>query len=172
MSLWLRLGLRSQWDSHVIKEAKMTWALVLIPVATDWLYECEISEGMSGWCIKWTNHFFYKMALQWRHNELDDVSNHKHVDCLLNALFRRRSKKTSKLRVTDLCEGNSPVTGELSAERASNAENVSIWWRYHGLNNDNFVNWMAGWRDDWSWGKLRYTVYDKGRRLSRYPWYD
>ena len=34
----------------------------------------------------------------------------------------RRSKKASKLRATGLCEGNSPVTGELPAQRASNAE--------------------------------------------------
>ena len=46
--------------------------------------------------------------LQWRHNERDDVSNHQPHDCLLDLLFRRRSKKTSKLRVTDLCAGNSP----------------------------------------------------------------
>ena len=38
---------------------------------------------------------------------------------------KRRSKETSKLRVTGLCEGNSPVTGEFPAQRASNAENVS-----------------------------------------------
>ena len=44
---------------------------------------------------------------------------------------RRRSKKTSKLRFTGLCEGNSLVTGEFPAQRASNAENVSIWWRHH-----------------------------------------
>ena len=44
---------------------------------------------------------------------------------------RRRSKKTSKLRVAGLCEGNSAVTGEFPAQRASNAENVSIWWRHH-----------------------------------------
>ena len=44
---------------------------------------------------------------------------------------RRRSKKTSKLRVIGLCEGNSPVTGEFPAQRASNAEIVSIWWRHH-----------------------------------------
>ena len=31
-----------------------------------------------------------------------------------------------KLRVTDLCEGNSPVTGEFPAKSGSNAENVSI----------------------------------------------
>ena len=44
---------------------------------------------------------------------------------------RCRSRKTSKLHVTGLCEGNSPVTGEFPAQRASNAENVSIWWRHH-----------------------------------------
>ena len=69
--------------------------------------------------------------LQWRHNGLDSVSNHQPHDCLLNHLFRRRSKKTSKLRVTGLCEGNSPGTGEFPAQTASNAENVSIWWRHH-----------------------------------------
>ena len=63
-----------------------------------------------------------KSALQWRHNERDDVSNHYRHDCLLNRLFRLRSKKTSKFRVTGLCEGNSPVTGEFPAQRASNTE--------------------------------------------------
>ena len=40
-------------------------------------------------------------------------------------------KNPSKLRVTDLCAGNPPVTGEFPAQSASNAENVSFWWRYH-----------------------------------------
>ena len=44
---------------------------------------------------------------------------------------RRRSKKTQKFRVTGLCEGNSPVNGEFPAQRASDVENVSIWWRHH-----------------------------------------
>ena len=53
---------------------------------------------------------------------------------LLNLLLRRRSKKTSKLRgVTGLCAGISPGTGELPAQMASYAENVSIWWRYHEI---------------------------------------
>ena len=69
--------------------------------------------------------------LQWRHNEPDGASNHQPQSCLLNRLFRHRSKKTSKLRVTGLCEGNSPVTGEFPAQRASHAKNVSIRWRYH-----------------------------------------
>ena len=51
--------------------------------------------------------------------------------CLLNRLFGHRRKNTSKLRVSGLCEGNSLMTGEFPAQRASNAENVSIWWRHH-----------------------------------------
>ena len=70
-------------------------------------------------------------TLQWRHDGCHGVSNHRGLDCLLNRLFSRRSKETSKLRVTGLCEGNSPMTGEVPAQRASNAENVSIWWRHH-----------------------------------------
>ena len=42
-----------------------------------------------------------------------------------------KSKKTSKLRVTGLCEGNPQVTGGFPSQRTSNAENVSIWWRHH-----------------------------------------
>ena len=38
----------------------------------------------------------------------------------------RRPKKTSILRVTGLCAGNSPGTGEFSAQMASYAEIVSI----------------------------------------------
>ena len=63
----------------------------------------------------------------------DSVSNYQPHDCLLNRVFRRRSKKTSNLRVTGLCAGNSPGTGEFPAQMASKAENVSIWWRHHVL---------------------------------------
>ena len=47
-------------------------------------------------------------TFHWRHNDQDGVSNHQPHDCSLNCLFRRRSKKTSKLCVTGLCVGNSP----------------------------------------------------------------
>ena len=94
------------------------------PQVTDGFpHKCEVS-------VLW-RHFTGLKSLQWRHNV--GVSNHQPHDCLLNDLFRRRSKKTSKLRGTGLCAGNSPVTGEFPAQRASNAENVSIWWRHHVL---------------------------------------
>ena len=75
----------------------------------------------------------WNMSLQCRNNERDGVSNHKPHDRFLKRLFRRTSKKTSKLRVIGLCEENSPVTGEFPAQRTSNAENDSIWWCHHGI---------------------------------------
>ena len=78
--------------------------------------------------------------LRWRHNGCDSVSNHQPRECLLRRLIRRTSKKTSKLCVTGLCAGNSPETGELPAQMASNAENVSIWWRHHAVHINGSVN--------------------------------
>ena len=48
-----------------------------------------------------------------------------------STVYSGADKKKSKLRVTGLCAGNSPVTSEFRAQRDSNAENVSIWWRHH-----------------------------------------
>ena len=56
-------------------------------------------------------------------------------------LFIQCAKKpTSKLHVTGLCEGNSPVTGEFPAQRVSNGENVSIWWHHHA-HGKNRLQW-------------------------------
>ena len=51
-------------------------------------------------------------TLRWRYIGPDSDSTHQPHGCLLSRLFRRRSKKTSKLRVTGLSVGNSPGTGE------------------------------------------------------------
>ena len=56
------------------------------------------------------HHHIYT-ALHWRHNESDNVSNHQRLDCLLNRLFRHRSKKISKLHVPGLCEWKPQMTG-------------------------------------------------------------
>ena len=95
------------------------------------------SSAKLGFCMRPTGWYvpFLSLssliALLWRHNGCHGVSNHQSRDCLLNRLFRHRWKKTSKLCVTGLCAGNSPVAGEFPAQRASNAENVFIWWRHH-----------------------------------------
>ena len=63
------------------------------------------------YCGLWSIGVGYQspMTLHWRHSRRDGVSNHQPHDCLLNRLFGRRSKKTSKPCVTGLCAGNSPV---------------------------------------------------------------
>ena len=81
-------------------------------------------------CVLLEINLLLLLPLQWRHNGLDGVSNHH---CLISRLFGRRSKKTSKPRVTGLCEGNSTGTGEFPAQRSSRARNVSVWWRHHIL---------------------------------------
>ena len=94
-----------------------------------------ICYTMELWPSETRNH----KPLEWSHNGRDGVSNHQPCDCLLNRLFRRRSMKISKLRVTGLCEGNSPVTGEFPSQRAINAENISIWWRHHVYTASSFL---------------------------------
>ena len=72
-----------------------------------------------------------------------------------SVFFRRRSKKTSTLRVTGLCVRNSPVTGEFPAQMAGNAENVSIWWRHH----------------DYLWSEPLFSaIYARGSILTRAWW--
>ena len=61
----------------------------------------------------------------------DCVSNQQRHDCLLNCIFSRSSKKTSKLHVTGLWAGISLVNSEFPAHMATNMENVSILWRHN-----------------------------------------
>ena len=93
---------------------------------------CSSNELVSIWTVP-----SVAITLQWRHNGRDGVSSHQPRDCLLYCLFRHRSEKTPKLHVTGLCVGNSLVTGEFPTQMASNAENVSIWWRHH----DNHISY-------------------------------
>ena len=98
-------------------------------------FQCDWMNGRNFGTNPYLDHYGDISSLRWRHNGHDSVSNHQPRDCFLNRLFRHRSKKTSKLRVIGLCAGNSPEAGEFPAQIASNAENVSIWWRHH----DHFV---------------------------------
>ena len=88
-----------------------------------------------------------KMTMSWTLCRENKVSSH-YDDVIMTMLASQitsltvvysivysgvNQKKTSKLRVTGLCAGNSPGTGEFPAQMASYAENVSIWWRHHDL---------------------------------------
>ena len=98
--------------------------------------------GVLFWVLwgKGTTGYWESKTLQWHYNDRDGVSNHRRVNCLLNCLFWHRWKKTSKLCVTSLCY----VTGGFPSHRASNVENVSIWWYHHEYLSQAhfiFVHW-------------------------------
>ena len=97
---------------------------VFILVLDGWSFSCEAPlEWLSLDLTDDKSTLLHALALSLcrHHNGRDSVSNHQPHHCWLNRLFRRRSKKTSKLR----------ATGEFSAQMASIAENVYIWWRHH-----------------------------------------
>ena len=75
-------------------------------------------------------------TLQWRHNERGGVSNHRRFDCLLNRLFRHRSKKTPR---------HWPLWGEFTDDRwiphtkGQWRGNDSIWWHLHDVSRDEYI---------------------------------
>ena len=99
------------------------------PIRLGCFNECQQCNFF--WPGRQQGFFACEATYKWRHNGCDGIPNHQPHDCLLNRLFRRGSMKTSKLRVTDLCAGNSPLTGEFPAQMARNAENASTWWCHH-----------------------------------------
>ena len=77
----------------------------------------------------------WEICCPWLHRKLSKSQHNSdaimsarpsQITSLTSVYSRRRTKKTSKPRVTGLCEGNSPVTGEFPAQKASNAENVIV----------------------------------------------
>ena len=71
-------------------------------------------------------------SITWRHNERDASQITSLTIVCSQPFIQAQIKENIKYpRYWPLCAGNSPVTGEFPAQRASNAENVSIWWCHH-----------------------------------------
>ena len=101
--------------SHSISNAMFNKSSAMIA----WLNSASFSKKIMrsfnlGILFPWRRILEF-VSLHWRHNERHGVSNHQPNDCLLNRIFRRRSNKTSKLRVTGLCESppQEPVTRKM-----------------------------------------------------------
>ena len=98
------------WNSS---EIDVSDSLIKIHEVVMWYYYLKLLILRHQGSLDWENIIMGLFSLvsvgsQWRHNDHDCASNHQPRGCLLNRLFRRRSKKTSELRVTGLCVGNSP----------------------------------------------------------------
>ena len=96
---------------------------------------CTITNFGCLWVLQatrlpWITHFIH--PLHWRHNGRDSVSNHQPHDCLLNRLFRRRSKHQSSASLA-FVRGIHRWPVNSFAQMASKAENVFILWRHHAL---------------------------------------
>ena len=111
-----------------MRDVKIPWMFQIIALSERstglWILRCKsnVNAGMNIWrpnpftqlfgetlirvirdCQMCSIWWFYCWNLfKWRNNEPDGISNHLHLDCFLSRLFRRRSKKTSMLRVTSL----------------------------------------------------------------------
>ena len=100
----------SQWEAPSKYNVVFHWHIPRTIPHT--LFPTDASMDQLSGC---TVELLHGDTLQWRHNGRDSVSNHSPHHCLLNRLFRCRSKKTSKLRVAGLYVGNSQGTGEFPA---------------------------------------------------------
>ena len=115
------------------------------------LYLCiyHLNLPYSAWLIRWYsgNHTVVSLTVTENHYSNFILSakatqNNWRLGCLLMRLFRRRSMRTSKPHVTGLCERNPPVTDGFPSQRASNAENVSI-WRHHDMGENDHCQTTA-----------------------------
>ena len=89
-------------------------------------------------------------SLRWRHNDHDCGSYYQPHGCLLNRLFRRKSKKTSKHRVTGLCVGNSP--GPVNSPHKEPVTRKMFPF-------DDVIMWCHRLRQIWHHGDFRFSVY-------------
>ena len=154
---WLLQSISRYNDNHEVKHISywyswMIWKCFLWsdynihngigPVRHRQNCQCGMSPGWHSQGY-YPDSRWYIYTLQWRHNGRNGVSNHQPHHCLLNLLFRRRTNKTSKLRVTGHCEGNSPVSSECPPQMAGNALYVSIWWRNHEKRYMIIISYLA-----------------------------
>ena len=146
----------------------------------------EWFEVRYGWVISLYSPLLYLTVithpLQWRHNDRDGVSNHQPHDCLLKRLFRRRSKKISKLRVVDPCvAGEFPHKGPATRKTSSWRSNLItikfcryqastmflVYAKYNchwiDVTENKHVNWSISpefhdrWSFHWMCGRLELT---------------
>ena len=109
-----------KWEKKLISNKQYTYIIsnlepVLISHETGLIVKPhEVSEPLHCYFLNSCLILKYRkiIATGRRLRSLNNVSNHRRLDCLLNRLFSRTSMITSQLRVTGLCERNSPVAGD------------------------------------------------------------
>ena len=100
---------RSFWYHAVLSGVQPLTYLVWIPkkTVTGW-FSSQWATNVDSVSMSWHN---YGYSLQWRHNGCNGVSHNQPHDCLLNRLYRRRSKKNIK------APRHWPLCGEFTGDR-------------------------------------------------------
>ena len=124
--MWIQTG--------VTVRKRLSWVVTSVTLTFD----------LWPWPFAWTSLLSlvitpenFMMIRWWEHSQkgVTDGQTDRRTDRQTENTIHRAAwsqlKKTSKLRVTGLCVGNSPGTGEFPAQMASDAENASIWWHHH-----------------------------------------
>ena len=89
-------------------------------------------------CVIWKSNSHYSDVMMGAMaSQMIGVSSVCPTDC--SGADRRKHQSAASL---GFCEGNPPVTGGFPSQRASNAENVSIWWCHHA---NKCVLWRLSW---------------------------
>ena len=91
------------------------------------------------WWFLHTNSMASHKVNMWHYSDaimstmVSQITGNSMVYSTISSGAEQRKHQSSAL--IGLCAGNSPVTGEIPAQTASNAENVSIWWCDHACKN-------------------------------------
>ena len=121
--------------------AKLSDSLTWYPKVGYMFYTTHSLLKLDNWSIV-TVRMLAVYTLQWRNNGRHRVSNHQLHDCLLDCSFRRRSKKTSKLRVT--CPVNSPQKWPVMRKMLP-FDDVIMRWNDTEETESATVTWYYAW---------------------------
>ena len=141
-------SLRLKWRRMSVMASQITGNLSVCPTAvSSWqqqIYQRSALLTLSGdWfntrsVMTWEHFRHYWPLMRWILPHYSDVIMDAMASLItsltsvyLTVFIHAQIKENIKVRVTGLCAGNSPETGEFPAQMASNTENVSIWWRHH-----------------------------------------
>ena len=118
------------------------------PPDTDWFQRTNnvystrtnLNNDQSAWNSNFKNHVLPELFAQY--NDVIMGAMASQITSLMivySTVYSDSDQRKHQSSVSLACvRGNSPVTGELPEQMASNAENVVIWWRHHGWSSNHF----------------------------------
>ena len=117
--------------TSLVKEATLAFTIQMIiatpnPNFVQWYSTCQLNDPHN-FILPWRDLKHYNDVIM-----STIASQITSLTIVYSTVYsdadQRKHQSSASLAI---CAGNSPGTGEFPVQRASNAENVSIWWRHH-----------------------------------------